>query len=396
MKQVFEVLGKEWLELRRDRRVVMNVFVLPVFMMLMFGYLFGTIDEKLGKEPDIRVDVVGDMSNPVVKRVVSSKRKPKVSESADLAASIKKVKDGDIRLVLEVPKDYGEKAAVGKAVLKGHYDMSAPLGNIAFNIVQQAAEDENAKLVQDLVVASGKDKALAKPINVQGVDANPQKGLGASPLASLLPYLVVLFCFTSGMSCAADMVAGEKERGTMETLLVSPVSRAYVALGKFLSLFFVCLAGSAVSIGAVLAVGVMGLPATKSIFPTGVSLSPVAILVLLAVIIPLAALFSGVMLMISTHAKTMREASTILGLMNLVVVAPAVMSQVVGIAGMDKAVWVKLTPVLNSAIALKGGLSGNVDWQTVGYSVGMSAVLAALAIWASVWLFKREQVLARV
>ncbi|MBX3110477.1 MAG: ABC transporter permease [Fimbriimonadaceae bacterium] len=396
MRQALQVLNKEWIELRRDRRVIMNVFVLPVFMMLMFGYLFGTLEEKLGKEPDLTVHVVGDMANPVVKRMMEGEKKAKVVASTDLEASIEKIKKGDVRMVVEVPADYAQRVAVGKGLLKAHYDKNAPLGNIAFGLLTRAAENENAHLVESLVVASGKDKSLAKPVNIESIDANPQTGLGASPLASLLPYLVVLFCFTSGMAGAADMVAGEKERGTLETLLVSPVDRNQVAAGKFLALFLTCLAGSVVALVAVVAVGALGLPATKAIFPTGVSLSPVAVFVLVAVIVPLAAMFAGLMLAVSTHAKTMREAGTLLGLMNLAVIAPAVLSQVVGIAGMDKAAWVRWTPVLNNAIALKGGLAGNVDWAIVGTAVLTSGVLAALAIALSVRLFQREQVLARV
>jgi len=396
MRQVLQVLNKEWLELRRDRRVIMNVFVLPVFMMLMFGYLFSTIEEKLGKEPDLTVHIVGDMANPVVKRMMEGEKKAKIVASNDLEGSIAKIKKGDVRMVVEVPTDYADKVVVGKGVLKAHYDKSTPLGNISFGLLNRAAEGENASLVESLVVASGKDKALAKPVTVEGIDANPQTGLGASPLAGLLPYLVVLFGFTSGMSGAADLVAGEKERGTLETLLVSPVDRNHVAAGKFLALFLTCLAGSMVALFAVVGVGALGMPATKSIFPTGVALSPVALLVLFAVIVPLAAMFAGLMLAISTHAKTMREAGTLLGLMNLAVIAPAVLSQVVGIAGMDKATWVRWTPVLNNAIALKGGLAGNVDWPTVGAAVVTSSVLAVAATILSVRLFRREQVLARV
>ncbi|MBS1708728.1 MAG: ABC transporter permease [Armatimonadetes bacterium] len=396
MRQVWQVLRKEGLELFRDRRVVVNVFVLPVFMMMMFGYLFSTIEEKLGKQPDLNIHVVGDMSNPVVQRMIASDRKPKVTASDDLAGSIKKIKDGNVRLVVEVPADYAAQVAVGKAVLKGHYDKGAPLGNIAFETLRRASFDVNGQLVEDLVVASGKDKALAHPVQVESIDANPQTGIGASPLAGLLPYLVVLFCFTAGMSGAADLVAGEKERGTLETLLVSPVARRHVAAGKFLALFLTCLAGSLVALFAVLAVGAMGLPATKSIFPHGVSLSFMAVVVLFLVVVPLAAMFAGLMLAVSTHARTMREANTLLGLMNLAVIAPAVMSQVVGIAGMDKAAWVRSTPVLNSAIALKGGLANNVDWAVVGTSLLTSTVLAVIAIVVCVKLFGREQVLARV
>lgn len=181
----------------------------------------------------------------------------------------------------------------------------------------------------------------------------------------------------------------------METLLISPVHRSQIVLGKFLSLSAVCFVSSLTTLVGVVIVGSLKFELTEALFPTGLHLSLLSIVEIGAILIPLVMFFAGVMLSVSAFAKNVREAQTYLTLVSFLVIMPAIFSQFIGFTESQNALWVRLTPILNSAIALKEALVGKLEFVPFLMTVGTSLALAAIAIWVSFWLFSREQILAR-
>jgi sodium transport system permease protein len=106
--------------------------------------------------------------------------------------------------------------------------------------------------------------------------------------------------------------------------------------------------------------------------------------------------FAGMMLALSAHAKNMREAQSFLGVANFVVLTPAVFSQLIGFTDLAQSMAVKFTPVLNTALLIRDALLGKFDPLLFAGTLVTNLVLAGIGFSLAVWMFKREQILARM
>jgi sodium transport system permease protein len=207
---------------------------------------------------------------------------------------------------------------------------------------------------------------------------------------------------------AIDLTAGEKERGTMETLLCSPVARVDIVLGKFLMV----LTGSLSAMGFMLlsmgvtawvagslligggsmakagAAAVAGVPA-GSVIPL---IDPFGLVGVLAMVFPVAVLFAALALTISLFAKSSKEAQSYLAPLMIVIIMPAVIGMLPGI---DLNARLALVPLLNLSLVCKEMLSGVWHWNYIAIIFGSSCVYAAVALWLAVKMFNREDVIFR-
>jgi sodium transport system permease protein len=215
-------------------------------------------------------------------------------------------------------------------------------------------------------------------------------------LVGFLPYLIVIWAFYGGMSVASDLIAGEKEKNTLETLLISPVRRTDIVLGKFLALSVVCLLSSLSSLVGLVLLAVVRPPGSDMMFETGLGVTPLAALLILALMVPMVAFFASLLVGVSSFAKNSRESQTYLTQISFIVILPAIFSQFIGFTDFASARWVNYVPILNTANNIRMALLGKADYVGIAITVGVSLVLALIALWGTVKLFNREEVLVRV
>jgi len=389
------IAKKELRDMFRDKRVVNGAFVMPVVMIIMFIMLIGFVEQSLTTKPDLSIGVPTGTNNIIIEAFEKSKV-AKIIRIKDEAEGLAKMKNGDLRLVLGFSPDFEQGMESGKADVTAHYLDGEPLSQIAMASVQKVIDETNKAKVKVLLQAKGVSPELADPIKLESKDASEKDGLAGSAVVRLLPYLIVLWAFYGGFSIVSDLVAGEKERGTMETLLISPVRRRDIAFGKFISLAVVCLTSSLSSLVAVIILGSLNLEMTKTMFPTGMHVSVISVVGMFVVLVPLVAFFASSMIAVSAYARNLREAQTYLTLFSFLVIMPAVFSQFIGLTGSEKATWVQWTPILNSAVALKDALDSNLKAPVLIGTIVTSTVLAAIGWWISAKLFEREQIVTRV
>jgi sodium transport system permease protein len=239
------------------------------------------------------------------------------------------------------------------------------------------------------------DPKAFEAFGIERRSADTGQAFGGSMLVGFLPYLIILWAFYGGFSIVSDLVAGEKEKGTLETLLVSPISRTDIAVGKFLALATVSLAATVSALMGVVLMGLFDNKATSVMFDGGLSLSLESILAIVLALIPLIVLFAAGLLSLSTFAKNQREVQSYLSLVSFLVLVPAMMSQFIGYTDAATSTWIAFTPILNTATVLRQALLEKVDYGTLAITTGVSVVLAVLALWVVVRLFQRESVLFR-
>ncbi len=214
-------------------------------------------------------------------------------------------------------------------------------------------------------------------------------------LSVLLPYFLTLNALTGGMYAANDQIAGEKERGTLETLLVSPASRRDIVVGKFCAVACICLLSGILSVTGMalpLALHAPGIAGVNAAGLGSVHLSPAALAIIFLAQIPLALLCTGLLIAASTLARNQKEVQVYQTPLVLAVVLPAVASMSLS----SDASWrYALVPVLNTGLVIKQSLSGIVNPLFIGAALLSAFVYAAIAIAISVKLFNNEKVLLK-
>lgn len=397
MKRIKHVFNKELREMMRDKRVFVSAIVGPVFLIVLMIFLMGFLQDSLTKPKEITLHVYsGKGENSFVKQLQKTD-KIKLVNHTSLAEGEKLVKDGSIKLLLVFPDSFDQELKDNKtATIKAVFDREEPMAGIPLKVVQETIGKVNSETVKTILAQNHIPVELSEPLKLEEAPLPKKEGMGGAMILQLIPYLVVIWAFYGGFSTVTEMVTGEKEKSTLETLLITPVSRTEIALGKFFALGLQCLVSSLMTLVCVIVLGLLNLPMTQSLFPNGATPSVAHVVSILAVIVPLVAMFAGILLTVCAYAKNTREAQTYLTLISFIVLMPAIFSQFIGYTDMAKELWVSFVPILNSAMCIRDALSDKLDLGMLGITAATSIGLAALCIALAVRMFNREEVLTRV
>ena len=381
----------------RDKRVFTSAIVGPIFLIVVMLVLFGFLQDSLSKPKTQTVDVVSSAKEDPTIQTLTKAKGIKVAWVSSRKEGEQMIRDGKAKLLLDVDGTPNWSAGSEHPVaVLAFFNPEEPLSGIPMQIVQEIIGADNTAKLGAILEAHGVPREMAEPNRLVKKPLKVSEGLGSAMIVGMIPYLIVIWAFYGGFSVVTELVTGEKEKSTLETLLITPVSRTQIAFGKYWALCCVCLTSSLMSLLGLIVVGLLHLPITKSLFPNGVAVSVPMLIAVATVLLPLVALFASVLLSISTFARNTREAQTHLTLVSFIVLMPAIFSQFIGFTDFAHAKWIPFVPILNSAACIKDALMGKTDFAALAATVGVSVVLAAAGIRWAVWMFNREQVLTRV
>jgi sodium transport system permease protein len=233
-----------------------------------------------------------------------------------------------------------------------------------------------------------------KPFSVKQQNVVSEEKVAGESYGGIVVYLVILMCMTGAMYPAMDLTAGEKERGTMETILSSPIKRTHLVLGKFLLVLTASLATatlSVISLGASFAI----LSRLARLHSEGEPLPVLAlhwrtIVAIFAMALPVAVLFSAALLTISLFARSYKEAQSYLTPMTFVVIIPAVAAI---LPGVELTPQLAVIPILNVGLLCKELVAGTYHWNYIAVIFASTCVYAGIALYLAVKMFQRESVL---
>lgn len=390
------IFKKEFKEIFSDSRTRFNVIASPLLITPLVLALIGTMAQKQAKDSrneSIKVGVVGMERAPHLMDELKGANKIILEPVATVEAAEENIRKRTQKAALILPDDADERLDNGDS-------LSVPVVQDAGNEAsEQAAKRVKELLTErgDLLAArrlqdAGLSKQLVKPFLVGDKKISGSGGSGMQLLATFLPYILALSAIMGGMMAATDSVAGEKERGTLETLLVAPLSRRDIALGKFCTVTATALVSSLLSIVGLFWPFYIKLPMFDWMTRDGLSLGPSAFAAILLVQLPLAVLGAGVLLALSTMARNQKEMQTMMGPIILAASVGAMLSMLVRA---DAELYWAVVPITNAGLVLKQALQGMLNPTFVGLACAMSVVYAAVAVAFAASLFKREEVLAR-
>lgn len=409
LRDTFTVYRKELRETLRDRRTLISMFLVPAVIMPAIFFLFGAatyqVTKKARSQPPV-VAVLGGADSPAVLAALLARDGLVVESAPDDWRE--RIADKRLRAVVEIPADFEASLAASKPaqVRIYHYEGEFKSGYATAELKRFFTELRERALAQRLE-ARGLPEGFAKPFEIRTENVAPPEKVGGNTFGGFIPYLLILLSFTGVIYPAIDLMAGEKERGTLETLLCSPAARLDLVLGKFLLVLTVSLttvacslASMAVSlvIGGVALVGSSRLAAELARAGSSEGggtlplLDPLGLAGVVVLVLPLTVLFAALALMISLFARTQKEAQTYLAPLVAVVILPAIAGV---LPGMELNATLALVPVLNVALACKELVSGVWSWGWLALIFGSTCVYAGAALAACVRMFGRESVLFR-
>jgi sodium transport system permease protein len=235
----------------------------------------------------------------------------------------------------------------------------------------------------------GVNHEKVKPIETTYKNIASDKEMVGKLAGGILPYIFIAFGFIGCMYPAIDLFTGEKERGTIETLLTTPVARWQILFGKMgVVVLSGLVAASCALLGLFLSIEVLDEVYNKEILNIIHSiLSPTFIILLYSLLIPLTVFFAGVMIPIAVYAKSFKEAQSIITPLNIVMVLPAMVGF---FPGVELNLVTACIPVVNIVLATKELIAGTLDFSLVALSFSVMFVLATLAVFVSYKRFDKE------
>jgi sodium transport system permease protein len=397
MSPLRAVFKKELIDTLRDRRTLIAMIFVPLLLTpaLMVGmtrYMASQAEAAATKV--LKVAVVEPTTTSRVADHLAKDPGLAVEHTKDVSQLPARIRDESLDAAVVVDPTFysniaGNKPGGVTLMFRSSQD---------FNISQRRVEAD-LKLLEQEILAERFAAARLDPDFIHGVsvdlhDISSKRENGGKLIGGLLPYLFIIFCFTGSMYPAIDLAAGEKERGTLETLLTAPVHRRTLVLGKFL---IVALAGVVSALIAVVGLvvvakqGIRGVP-DDVVAAVAESLSPLAVAAVLALLVPLSSFFAAVLLMLSVYARSYKEAMSIVSPLMIVVLLPAMLALM---PGTKLTVVTALVPVLNVSLATRELLSGRAEPALVALSFVSLVVLAGASLVACTRWFAREDIVFR-
>jgi sodium transport system permease protein len=400
---MWQVYLKELTELMRDRKTLIFVILLPIFIFpVIFGIMglvLSSTTAKAAQEQHKYVIVNPEQAPEFAEALFYHKNFTRVESNLrtpeELTAAIRA---GEFAVAIVIPDDFQTKQQnVEQSQWQLIYNQSSQLDFMS-RYFNELLENYTSQLQRQSLSALGVDPvkltAILKPVSVQKVDTADKRENIGEKFGALIAYILIPLCLLGASYPAIDMGAGEKERGTLETLLICPVSRSAIVLGKFLTVLTTGLAGALITVASFGIWGaIIGSFAGFAIVQEAMgAIATVELLLIFLMIVPTSAIFASLLLAISIYAKTFKEAQNYMSPLSILMFVPLAAAMMPGVELTGKTA---LIPVMNVALAIKELIKGTADGTMIALIFGATVALAAALIAFCVHWFQQEKVLFR-
>lgn len=406
-KKVGKIYKKELLEAYRDKRTLFSTILLPLILypVLFIGVSSLMTRQTIKMEEEVKVVAIenfdayqeydNDELNYIVENIqqkFEENSKIRIYNGTTEIDSL--LKDGIIHAVIKL--DSVSFAAPQTYYFEYKYDGSDDKSNIALRNVKSIISDFEKDVIKvrlSKITDLAENESFLNPLSQEAKMTNlasTQQMLGMI-LGRVLPYLLIMLLISGGAVVATDLVAGEKERKTLETLLVSAVSRNEIVLGKFLTIVTASLINVFVNMFSMY-FSFRHIMSQASASMMGVDIPFSAFAWIGLSLLPLISLFSAVLLIISSYSRNMKEARSYESPILLVSMMLAMVSLFPGFE-MNKGL--ALVPIVNISLLFKEIMSSGINYMHFGITVGSTIILNIIAITMTIKVFASEKVLFR-
>lgn len=380
------VFRKEIIDGVRDRRSLYSVAFSVIVGPLLVGFMFNRLAERQRSASEVEIPIVGAQNAPALIDWLRQQDGVTIVEGPEDPEQAVSEQRQD--LVLIIPEEFGEQFAEAKRaevqlVADGSRDTARP----KVQRTRRLLEAYGAQIAALRLIARGVAPAIAYPINIENIEVSSAQQRAARILA-FVPMFIVINAFVGGMQIATDSTAGERERGSLESLLANPVGREAFVGGKWLAA--VVFAMVTMVLTTILCAAVMQRVPLQDLgirFRFG----PDIIVAALAAALPIAFFASGMQIFIASFARSFKEAQSYLGMLVMVPTLPGILTVVYPITSQ---IWMAPVPILGQHVLLTDVLGGKNPSPLAFVLAGVSVVaLSLIFVYLTTGLFRKEKVI---
>ncbi len=387
LERIGIIFSKEVMDNIRDRRTLTNSLFLPLLGPLILALLLISQVQTMTKGADqaLSLPIVGSQYAPQL--VEFLRQKGVVMPTSPLNPKLE-VQSGTYEVILVIAPDY-QKAfqATRPATVQIMADSSRPSAQLAISRTQALLDSYSKQVGAQRLSARGMSSTLTDVLALKEVDVATPQSRGAFIL-NLLPYFIIFAAFSGGLYITIDMVTGERERNSLEPLVINPVTRQELVLGKLsAALLFTAIGVAETLLGFALILTIA--PVEK----LGVQLTPTPLTFfwVFLITLPIMLVAGSLQMVVAIFTRNFREALTYLSLIPLV---PALPGLFISFLPIKAELWMMLIPTGGQQLLINQLLRGEtVNLFYVGISTLATLATGAFFVGLATRLFGREQMI---
>ena len=370
MKNILTLIKKEFSRFFKDRRMIITVLLPGVLIYALYS-LMGTVFTEMNKPDEayvptaVVVDLPAELAAPVNATFKVSEEKLSAEEAQTKVAEVRV----DVALVFT----------------------ATPQGKPEVRVFYNSVNDKSSSaymLATSLLTAYQNPAFVINASPDVKYDLAEDRDMTTKMLSMLVPLLMFAMLASACMAVAPESIAGEKERGTMATMLITPVKRWQIALGKIISLtVFALLSGLSSFIGVILSLPkLMGGFVATDVLPYGVGDYFMLFGLIISIVLVIIAAFS----VLSALAKSVKEAGSLITPLMMVIVLLGVVSMFVSAS---PSLGLFAIPLVGSGLAISGIMALTATPLAVGLAIISNVVVAAALVVLLAFMFKSERIM---
>lgn len=385
-RQTLIVCRKELRDSLRDRRALLSILFSVVIGPVLIGFMMNRLADRQRGADSVEIPVVGMHRAPALVNWLNQQAGVHVIEGPGDAE--KAVREQREAVVVIVPDDFAERfrssrpAPLQLVADSSRNDVRASVQRVQILLQQYAAEISSLRLIM-----RGVSPAAVRPLAIEEIEVSTAQQRAAQIL-TFIPMFIMVAGFVGGMQIATDSTAGERERGSLEPLLVNPAPRIAFVTGKWMAATIAAIVG--VCLTTILCAQLTRLLRLEDM-GIRLEIGPEHVGPILLAVAPMCLFTAALQAAVATLARSFKEAQTYMGVLILGPMLPGVLSSLYPIG---TAAWTYSVPMLGPYILLTDVLGGRApDASAFLTSAGTCLLASAILVRITTGLFKSEQII---
>ena len=402
---IWTLIKKEFLDIARDRRTLIMSIGIPMLLFPVLMVVMGkvaTSTRKTAEEKVTEVALITHGGAEEFRRILLREgplltKEGSITVREDLALEEGRalIESDSLDVLVYFDPDFERmlRARVPGRI-SVYFKRTTDAGRVERNRIVGLLKDYESRLYDRRIAELGIDPhTTLQPVEINEFNLATEKEVFAGVAGRLLPYMFIMFAIMGVMHPATDLAAGEKERGTLETLFTTPATRLQILFAKYVVVVTSGLVSGFVTIGS-LYLGTQFLDKGAGEINKAVNslLEPTTIIAVIALLLPVTAFFAAIALAISVYCKSFKEAQSLLAPLIMVAILPLVASMLPGIELTAKTA---LIPILNVSLSIRAIIAGTAQKFHLFLVYGSLTGIALVSLYLCSKMFNRESAVFR-
>ncbi len=399
LKKIFVIYKKEMLDLVRDRRTIITSFVLPILLypLLMIGFssMMSRQEMKLEQQEIVIYvnDMVRDETSRELKESLSQIETVQIMDEAMVyneSTYLDLLQDKSIQTLINI-RDSLSSSGYRIFNITCFYDETSEKSSLAYRKIRDNLNELEEVFISKRLEKIKINSEILNAVEIKKENIAPPEQMVGFLVGKFLPYLLIILTISGASVIASDLIAGEKERGTLETILVSAARRDELVIGKYLTIITISI------ITVLLNLLSMYLSFQHIFMQLGTGMGDFQLplgnfALILLLMLPLITLFSAILLSISTYSRNIKEAQSY----QMPLLFGAIMLSMVSfLPGFELNLGFSLIPIVNFSLMMRDIMLNNYQLNYLFIIIGSTLILDVVTVYISIKLFHSENVLFR-